>query len=253
MNVDQRLDWELAKSALNWWRDAGVDVLVDEAPRDWLAPLPEGLAPERLTPERPAPAMAPRVAPTPPPLDAKLPETLEAFLPWRTSDAAPEASWSGPLIAPEGDPAARLMVLVDCPERDAPDTLLGGPAGKLFDAMLAAIGLDRTTIYLAALGWCRPVGGRMPVESTARLAALARHHVQLAGPKRLLVLGNAASRALLGADVTPMRGSLQPLNHKVGQEQAGAVASYPPRFLLERPAAKAEAWRDLQLLMRGLA
>jgi uracil-DNA glycosylase len=248
MGADQRLDWELAKSALNWWRDAGVDVLVDEAPRDWLAPVSESLAVER-----PAPTAAPRIAPAPPPVDVKLPETLDAFIAWRLSDAAPEMSWSGARIAPEGDPAARLMVLVDCPERDAPDTLLGGPAGKLFDAMLAAIGLDRATIYLAALGWCRPLGGRIPAESSARLAALARHHVQLAGPKRLLLLGNAASRALLGADVTPMRGSLQPLNHKVGQEQAGAVASYPPRFLLERPAAKAEAWRDLQLLVRGLA
>jgi DNA polymerase len=30
------------------------------------------------------------------------------------------------------------------------------------------------------------------------------------------------------------------------------VASYHPRLLRERPAAKAEAWKDLQLLIGGL-
>lgn len=248
MGADQHLDWELAKSALNWWRDAGVDVLVDDAPRDWLAPLPE-----RVAAARPLPASTPHHAPAPAPIDPRLPETLEAFLAWRRGDAAPEAAWPGALLPPEGDLAARLMVLIDWPERDAPEVLLGGPAGKLFDAMLAAIGLDRASIHLAALAWCRPLAGRVPAESAARLAALARHHVQLAAPERLLLLGNAASRALLGADAPSVRGSLQPLNHKVGQRQAGAVASFSPRFLLERPAAKPEAWRDLQLLMRGMA
>ena len=29
---------EAAASVLQWWSDAGVDVMVDEAPRDWLRP-----------------------------------------------------------------------------------------------------------------------------------------------------------------------------------------------------------------------
>ncbi|MBX9815037.1 MAG: hypothetical protein A4S12_13960 [Proteobacteria bacterium SG_bin5] len=250
MGADQHLDWAFAKSALDWWRDAGVDVLVEDAPRDWLAPAP--------IPPLATPSAAPRVAPpldtdrasTP---DVKLPETLDAFLAWRLSDAAPEAGWGTPLLAPEGPADARLMVLVECPERDAPEALLGGAAGRLFDAMLAAIGLDRSRIHLAALAWGRPLAGRLPSESSARLAALARHHVSLVAPERLLLFGNAASRALLGVDVMGARGSLQPLNHRIGNKAASAVASFPPRFLLERPAAKAEAWRDLQLLTGGWA
>ena len=27
-----------AASLLQWWKDAGVDVMIDEAPRDWLRP-----------------------------------------------------------------------------------------------------------------------------------------------------------------------------------------------------------------------
>lgn len=38
MGADQHLDWmSSAASALDWWQEAGVDVLVEDAPRDWLA------------------------------------------------------------------------------------------------------------------------------------------------------------------------------------------------------------------------
>jgi len=270
MGADQHLDWALAKSALEWWRAAGVDVLVEDAPRDWLGTVPPATnLTESTTPFAPsevegrglgaAPAARPSTSlgangsTVGAPLDVKLPDTLADFLAWRASDAAPEAGWGSSLHAPEGPSDAKLMILIECPERDAPEALLGGPAGVLFDRMLAAIGLDRARVHLAALAWARPLAGRMPAESTARLAALARHHVDLVAPERLLLLGNAASRAVLGADVMPMRGSLQPLNHKIGQRETGVVASFALRFLLERPAAKAEAWRDLQLVMRGLA
>ena len=41
-----------ARSALAWWLDAGVDVAVQEEPRDWLKPTPK--AQPRTSPE-PAP------------------------------------------------------------------------------------------------------------------------------------------------------------------------------------------------------
>jgi DNA polymerase len=145
------------------------------------------------------------------------------------------------------------MVLVDCPDKDDGEagTLLTGAPGALFDRMLAAIGLDRTRIHLTAVCARRPVAGRMPREVEGRLAAISQHHVGLVAPKRLLCLGNAASRAILGAEMPETRGSLHRFDHKVGQ--TGVVASFHPRFLLEKPAAKAEAWRDLQLLMGGLS
>ena len=38
MGVYPQHDWTaLAASALDWWRDAGVDTLVDDLPRDWFA------------------------------------------------------------------------------------------------------------------------------------------------------------------------------------------------------------------------
>ncbi|HVI98683.1 MAG TPA: uracil-DNA glycosylase family protein [Sphingomonas sp.] len=241
MGADQHIDWRgAAASALDWWHEAGVDTLVEDAPRAWLR---EPRAPET----RPAEAAAP-VAAAPP---ARLPDTLEAFEAWRIGAEAPEAGWPGRSIAAGGDPAADLAILVDMPEREDADTLLSGAAGVLFDRMLAAIGRDRSTIYLATLCAVRPVSGQLPVELTPRLAEIARHRLALLRPKRLLLMGNAASRALLGVNAAAGRGRLHLLNHDGGQTET--VASFPPRFLLEQPARKAEAWKDLQLVIGGLA
>ena len=38
MGADQHNDWQAATaSALEWWADAGVDVLVEDQVRDWFA------------------------------------------------------------------------------------------------------------------------------------------------------------------------------------------------------------------------
>lgn len=240
MGADQQIDWNAAAaSALDWWHEAGVDTLVEEAPRDWLA--------------MPATAASTIAAAPAPPIPAAMPSVFTEFLDWRRGDAAPEAAWRGVSIAASGPATSDVMVLVDCPDRDdeSGGILMSGQVGRLFDRMLAAIGRDRATVHLAAVCAKRPVAGRMPGEVEVRLAEIAQHHVALVAPKRLLLLGNAASRAVLGAELIGMRGRLHGFNHKGGQ--TGVVASFHPRFLIEKPAAKAEAWKDLQMLIGGMS
>ncbi|MDF0489541.1 uracil-DNA glycosylase family protein [Sphingomonas sp. H39-1-10] len=244
MGADQNIMWQDAvASALEWWQDAGIGALADESPRDWFAAPAPPPAVKRVVADQP---VAPVVVP--------LPTTLDAFLAWRTGPDAPEAGWTGGTpIAAQGSPGAELMVLVDTPERDDVDRLLDGAAGRLFDRMLAAIGHNRDTVYLATLCTVRPLAGRIAPEVEERLAEIARHHVALVAPKRLLILGNATSRALLAMDVARARGSLRRVNHfpAIDEQRTEAVASFHPRLLLERPAQKAEAWRDLQMLIGG--
>ncbi|WP_233150681.1 uracil-DNA glycosylase family protein [Sphingomonas mollis] len=229
-------DWQ---SALEWWRDAGVDVLVDDQVRDWLAvPPPSAPVPNSVVVAAPAADV--------------LPDTIAAFATWRLGPDAPEAGWSGVSLAAIGPADATVMVLVDCPDREDGDAgaLLSGVTGRLFDRMLAAIGLSRETVHVAAVCARRPSSGRMSREIEARLGEVARHHIELVAPKRLLLLGDATSRAVLSMDRQAARGSLQPFNHKRGT--TGVIASLHPRLLIERPALKAESWRDLQLLVKDL-
>ena len=249
MGVDLSIDWKMtAASALEWWSDAGVDATVDEAPRDWTA---------RVEPVRRV-AAVPAVAEIPAPA---LPDTLAAFEGWRLGPEAPEAGWPGRPIGPQGSAESGLMILVDLPDREDSDTgvLMSGAVGRLFDRMLAAIGRDRASIYLASVCTTRPGAGRIGPEMEGRLNEIVRHQVMLAAPKRLLLLGNAPSRALIGADFARARGRLHVINLSGGKlsdrnsdAAVQAVASFHPRFLLERPAAKAEAWKDLQMLIEGL-
>jgi DNA polymerase len=236
MGGDLHYNWnEAAASALDWWVEAGVDTLVDDDVRDWLARLPRPAA---------APADAAPVAEI-------LPDSLESFVAWRLGEDAPEAGWHSPLLAPQGDAGAPLMVLLDVPEAEDGETgtLLSGPEGRLLDRMLAAIGHSRANVHLATVALARPLSGAIPRDAEPRLFELARHHVQLARPGQLLLMGKLAQRAFTGSDDTGEMGRLQHVNHEDGTMRV--LTSLHPRGLLQRPASKAEAWKHLQLLIGG--
>ncbi|WP_414900392.1 uracil-DNA glycosylase family protein [Sphingomonas flavalba] len=226
---------EERSSLLAWWRDAGVDTLVGETPFPWLA-----------SPTQPTENKADVVTARAP---APLPDSIAALDAWLAGgDDVPGAAWGGTRIAATGNPAATLMIVTGQPEPgDAGEgRLFGGVVGQLFDRMLAAIGQSRDSVYLAAIAPTRVPAGTVAPEVAERLIAIMRHRIALAGPARVLVLGNAASRALLGMELRAARGSIRALKHGAGTVEA--VASFSPPMLLEHPAAKAEAWKDLLLL-----
>ena len=242
MGADQKIDWAAhAASALDWWHDAGVDVTVGDEGFAWLETAERLAEARQAARTAPGPATAPAIPP-----DA-LPGDAPAFAAWRTGETVPEARWGGAAIAASGPAGADLLVFVDCPERDDRELLMEGDVGRLFDRMLAAIGRSRADTGLASVCVRRPTTGRVPRDTEARLGQIARHHVALAAPQRLLVMGDAASRAILAMNVADARGRFHALNHKDGKVTQ-VVASHHPRFLLDRPAAKAEAWKDLLML-----
>jgi DNA polymerase len=233
-------DWQkAAASALEWWRDAGVDMFVEEEARDWLARTPP-----------PAPVTAAEADLAAPVAEA-LPDTLEAFLEWRMGDAAPEAGWMTPRLGPTGPADAEWVIVTDVPEIEDSERLMSGPAGRLLDRMLAAVGQSRESVYLLPLATARPVTGRIAPDDEPRLAELARHHLTLLKPAKLLLLGQSASNVLAGTMGNSLTNPIRLVNH-FGANTV-TVASYHPRFLLERPAAKSEAWKHLLLLSRGTA
>jgi DNA polymerase len=246
------MDDRLALSALNWWEEAGVDMFVDEEPRDWLAqpatsaPLPIDAAPDRPPVAATSPqSAAPHAAAAVP---AALPADLAAFRRFLLQDASVPGPPAARIDA-TGDPASGAMLILDMPEQGdrAAEQLLSGEVGQLFDKMLGAMGLSRETAYLVPLSPARSASGRLTPDIVATLGTLMRHHIALVRPKRLLLLGDAPTRALLGFGCVEARGRSHEISGDFGQ--IPAIASFHPRLLIQTPDRKKAAWADLQLFM----
>lgn len=228
-----------AESLVSWWTEAGVDVLIADAPRDWLNEKPAA-----------APTRAPAVSSEAPADDEAPPAQLELFRAWlASSDKLPFSSPNTPRVCPAGDPGAGLMIVADMPSGEdcAAGTLMSGEVGALFDNMLKAIGRDRETIYLTALSCIRSPSGQLNSEAAQRCAALARHHIGLAAPRAVLLFGDACAKALLGLPVAQARGRWHEIATHGGPVKA--LATIGPKQLLDAPRLKALAWSDLQMLM----
>ena len=228
-----------ARSALAWWLDAGVDVAVQEEPRDWLKPA----APK---PERKAAAEA---APAPNIVQPSH-ETLAALQEWLASSMQlPLASPTAKRVLPQGPADAAIMLLTDAPTvaDAAAGQPIGGEAWNLARRMLAAIKIDADQAYTAPLNCVHVPGAKMSPAEREACAEIARQHIRLARPRRLLLFGDGPCQALLGKPLPQARGHV----HKI--EGVRAVATFHPRQLINQPSNNSLAWKDLLLLMEDEA
>ncbi len=238
-----------ALSALAWLVDAGVDTLVGDAPHAWLAapapPIMDAPVAEKRA-ERPAPRPERPAAPS-----ADSAEIERRVLAADSLDALKEAAASlraKPIFA-DGDPASGVMIIGQdaAPDDDRTGRPFSGPSGALLDRMLAAIGRDRSSVYLTNLYLWRSVGGAAVSADETRLSTLIlRRHIELAAPRALLVMGDKPSKALFDTDVaiSKLRGRWADLT--VAGKNLPALPTFNPAYLLRLPAHKALAWVDLR-------
>lgn len=160
------------------------------------------------------------------------------------------------LVFAGGNSNANIMFIGKSPERD--EDMQGEPfsglAGTLFDKMLASIGLNRETVYLAPIvPWLTP-GSRPPTQAECEICKpFIVRHIELAKPKILITMGNAATRTLLNKQqpVARIRGKWEDVSF--GQHSAIALATLNPTYLLKQPAQKALIWQDLLKIKAKLA
>ena len=221
-----------ARSALAWWLDAGVDIAVQEEPRNWLKP--------------PAAKILPQDTPPPPNITRPSHDTLIELQQWLSSSAdLPLASATAKRILPHGPENAAVMLLGDSPSLEdyAAGQPIGGEAWELAKRMLAAIGLKPEQAYVASLSPIHAPGARLTGSDRDDIADIARRHIRLAKPRRLLLFGDGPCRTLLGKPLPAARGHV----HSV--EGIRTVATFHPRSLINQPSNKSLAWKDLLLLM----
>jgi DNA polymerase len=218
-----------AASLLEWWLDAGVDIAVGEEPRNWLKPAAE-----------------PRQAETPVVAARPAHDNLEAFQAWLAEAGdLPLFRAGARRVLPHGTIGSPVMLLSDLPGADETGAgkPLAGQALILAGRMLDAIGIDPAAAYLASLSCFPSPGSRIGPDELEQCGKLAREQIRLAKPERLILFGDAPARALTGQPLATARGRV----HRI--EGVRAIATFHPRWLLQRPSDKALAWRDLLLLM----
>jgi len=151
-----------------------------------------------------------------------------------------------------GNWSAEWMIIGEAPgaEEDRRGEPFVGRAGKLLDSMLAALDLDRDTVFIANILQCRPPENRDPKPEEAQACApYLRRQIELVAPALILCVGRIAAQNLLATD-TPigrLRGSLHRLETGVP-----VIVTYHPAYLLRSPGEKRKAWEDLKLVIGTL-
>jgi len=155
------------------------------------------------------------------------------------------------IVFGDGAATARLMFVGEGPgaDEDVQGLPFVGKAGQLLNNMIGAMGLKREEVYIANIVKCRPPGNRVPepVEANTCSQFLLRQ-IDVVQPQVIVALGSTAATYLLG-----VKQSLSSLRGRWHMCRGAKLAvTYHPAFLLRDPRQKAEAWKDLQMVMGEL-
>ena len=195
-----------------------------------------------------AQASARDLAASAPSLDA-LREALEGF------DGCALKRTASRLVFADGNPQARIMLVGEAPgaDEDRQGLPFVGRAGQMLDRMLAAIGLDRSKVYISNVVPWRPPGNRAPTQpEIATCLPFAQRQIELVDPDILVCVGNISAQALLGQreGITRIRGKW--LDYPCGSRRIPAIAMFHPAYLLRTPVNKRYAWQDIRAIGRAV-
>ena len=273
---------QAARELLAFYREAGIDALLEETPLDRFAgegattaqaprtdsarPPPERRAGatggalsarEREVVGRPALALPPEAAVMAAREAAKIAATLaqlRAML--ERFEGCALRTTATQLVFADGNPQARVMFVGEAPGRDEDIEGLPfvGRSGKLLDRMMAAIGLDRRSAYIANIVPWRPPGNRTPTpQESAVCLPFTLRQIELADPDILVCLGTPSAQTLLNSKdgILKTRGRWFPFD--TGTREIRAIATLHPAYLLRQPLQKRFAWRDFLAIKKALA
>ncbi len=263
-----------AADLLAWYAEMGVDAALDEAPANRLVaakrtvavhspPLPPppqqsdspAAARALVSATRPAanpPEEGQRTARASARAAANLDELREALERFEGCNLKRTATQ---LVFADGNPQSRVMLVGEAPGRD--EDIQGlpfvGRSGQLLDRMLAAIGLDRTSVYIANIVPWRPPGNRTPTpQETAACRPFIERQIELADPDFLICLGGPAAAELMNNKGGILRFRGQWHDYDTGSRLIRAMATLHPAYLLRQPLQKRLVWRDFLMLKEAL-
>ncbi len=254
-----------------WYHDAGVTVALSDKPIDRFAASQEPAKPKpkpavephpiQAEPQRPSVQSKPVV-----PTDevarraaglaaacstlAELKDAIAGF------DGCNLKATARNTVFADGNPQARLMIVGEAPGRDEDEQALPfvGKSGQLLDRMLAAIGLDRTGVYITNVIPWRPPGNRTPTPAEVSICKpFIDRHIELAAPEFLMLVGGSAAKAMLNTTkgIMSLRGGWTETD--INGQSIPVMPTLHPAYLLRQPAHKRVAWSDLLAVKARLA
>ena len=120
--------------------------------------------------------------------------------------------------------------------------------------MLAAIGRDRTSCYIANVIYWRPPGNRNPnPEELVACRPFINKQIELVDPDVLVFLGGVPAKEKLSTTdgILKLRGRWRDFD--TGKRTIPAIATLHPAYLLRQPAQKKLAWKDFRAIRDKLA
>jgi DNA polymerase len=121
-----------------------------------------------------------------------------------------------------------------------------GRAGKLLTQMIEAMGLQRQDVYICNVVKCRPPENRLPEPDEIKTCSpFLLRQLDAVDPQVIVALGACAAQTLLQTTrgISHFRGQWQEFGGRK------LMATYHPAYLLRNPPAKADVWKDLQMVM----
>ncbi len=240
------------EALLDWWRLAGVTHAFADGPSAWLGEgsslsLVERAEPatEPQSPRGPAPAAKPPAGAVEKAHVPAMPGEIGAFTEWFVSQNPLLLKENYPALAATGPNNAELMILAEAPEQTDRTRLLEGQMGEFLDQMLRAMGLERAAVYCATVLPQYQSLPDWPALDQSGAALIARHHIELASPKRLVIFSRAVSRMLLPAEQGPVGAFAQTTFESQSDDARAMRAMAVPSLdeLLQSAAHRRRFWR----------
>jgi len=254
---------------LAFYLEAGVDCALTEQPVNRLSdpdivavppeaalPGPARTIPAAIPAARSEAAPAPEVAIHSAREAARTAPTLEALRALLEKfDGCALKSTATRLVFADGNPQARIMFVGEAPgrEEDIEGLPFVGRSGKLLDRMIAAIGLDRSSAYIANVIPWRPPGNRTPTPQETQICLpFIQRQIELVNPDVLVTLGNPSTQTLLSTREGIMKTRGRWFDYDTGTRVIRALATFHPAYLLRSPSYKRMAWQDLRAIAKAL-
>ena len=267
---------ENAREILEWYREAGVDLALEDNPVDRFAEVASPPAQEHAKPAQPSiqldTAAKPQQSQTEPNRpqaalpDAAAIKTAQELAASANDLEALRNAMEGfegcnlkltakTLVFADGNPSSRIMFVGEAPGRD--EDLQGlpfvGRSGQLLDRMLEAIGLNREMVYISNVIPWRPPGNRPPTpQETEICRPFIERHIELVQPEILVMVGGSSAKTLLKTTDGIMRLRGKWNEFATANFKTTAMPTLHPAYLLRQPAHKKFAWQDLLKIKQRL-